>query len=202
MGASIGNALGVKRAMPADDERPVVAVIGDSTFVHAGIPGLIDAVYNSTAATICILDNSTTAMTGGQDHPASGKTLSGQDAPKLDLAALARAIGVEDVLLVDPYNLTAVENALKYTVQTEKPSVVIASRPCVLIDRRAKAHAAAVEVATCTGCQLCFRIGCPAIESVQMDDGKLKARVNADLCAGCGVCIQVCRAGAISREQE
>jgi len=202
MGASIGNALGVKRAMPADDERPVVAVIGDSTFVHAGIPGLIDAVYNSTAATICILDNSTTAMTGGQDHPASGKTLSGQDAPKLDLAALAHAIGVEDVLLVDPYDLTAVENALKYAVQTEKPSVVIASRPCVLIDRRAKAHAAAVEVETCTGCQLCFRIGCPAIESVQMDDGKLKARVNADLCAGCGVCIQVCRAGAIGREQE
>jgi len=196
MGASIGNALGMKRAQPEDDKRPVVAVIGDSTFVHSGITGLLDAVYNGTAATICILDNSTTAMTGGQDHPASGKTLAGNDAPKLDLAALARVIGVEDVLVVDPYDQTAVEMALKYAIQTEKPSVVIAQGPCVLIDRKARKTASVVDVDKCNGCTLCLRTGCPALESIQVD-GKLRVVVNTEMCAGCGVCIQVCRQDAI-----
>ena len=198
MGASIGTALGIKRAQPEDDKRPVIAVIGDSTFVHSGITGLLDAVYNGTAATICILDNSTTAMTGGQDHPASGKTLDGKDAPKLDLQTLAKAIGVEDVLTVDPYDLTAMEMALKYAVQTEKPSVVIAQGPCVLIDRKARKPAVIVDADKCNGCTLCLRTGCPALESVEVD-GKLKVTVNAEMCAGCGVCIQVCRQDAIGR---
>ena len=200
MGASIGNALGIKRAQPEDDKRPVIAVIGDSTFVHSGITGLLDAVYNGTAATICILDNSTTAMTGGQDHPASGKTLDGKDAPKLDLPALAKAIGVEDVLVVDPYDLNAIEMALKYAVQTEKPSVVITNRPCVLIDRTRR-PAAIVDLDKCNGCTLCLQTGCPALESIEVG-GKLKVKVNTELCAGCGVCIQVCRLEAIGRRQE
>jgi len=201
MGASIGNALGIKRAMPDDDKTPVVAVLGDSTFVHSGITGLIDAVYNGTAATICILDNSITAMTGGQDNPASGKTLMGEDAPKLDLAGLARAIGVEDVLTVSPRDLKALELALKYAIQTDKPSVVIAEQPCVLIDKgkSVKLSPAAVDPEKCTGCQLCFRIGCPAIESRLAEDGKIYAQINANLCIGCSVCIQVCRCQAIGR---
>lgn len=200
MGASIGTALGVKRAMRSDDTRPVVAVIGDSTFVHSGIPGLIDAVYNSTPVTICILDNSTTAMTGGQDHPASGKTLRGDDAPKLDLANLARTIGVEDVLVVDPYNLEAVENALNYAVNAGRPSVIISSRPCTLIERAGR-KPSTVNLDACIGCKLCFGIGCPAIERVVIG-GKTKATINKVLCSGCGICVQVCRSKAISREQE
>ena len=201
MGAAIGNALGVKRAQPPDDHRPVVAVMGDSTFVHAGIPGLIDAVYNGTAATICVLDNSTTAMTGGQDHPASGRTLSGADAPKLDIPALARAIGVQDVLVVDPYDLDAVEKALKYATATGKPSVVITQRPCILIDKT-RNRPPMVDLDKCSGCGLCLKMGCPAIEAVTSDDGKTRARINAVLCTGCDVCMQVCRQGAILREQE
>lgn len=202
MGASIGNALGIRRAMSPSDNRPVVAVIGDSTFVHSGITGLIDAVYNGTAATICILDNSITAMTGGQHHPSSGKTLSGAIAPKLDLVALAKAIGVEDVLEVDPYDLDAVEKALRYAIRTDKPSVVITNRPCVLIDKKQRQAPPVVNEQKCTGCRLCFQIGCPAIESVSTDDGKLRARINPGLCTGCGVCTQVCRFGAIESEQE
>lgn len=202
MGASIGTALGMKRAQPPDDKRPVVAVIGDSTFVHSGITGLIDAVYNGTAATICILDNSITAMTGGQDHPATGRTLMGQPAPKLDLYALAKAIGVEDVLAVDPCDLPELEKALTYAIGTDKPSVVITNRPCVLQDRAPKPPKPSVALDECTACGMCFRIGCPAIESVKGDDGKLRARINHDLCMSCVVCMQVCRFGAIRREQE
>lgn len=201
MGASIGNALGMKRALPPDDEQPVVAVIGDATFVHSGITGLIDAVYNGTAVTICILDNRTTAMTGGQDHPASGKTLSGREAPMLDIPALVRAIGVEVVLEVDPYDLDAVEKALQYAIQTDKPSVVITNRPCVLIDRSPKPTPPTVNTDICTGCGLCVRIGCPAIEAIQIDGGKSKVRINPELCTGCDVCMQVCRFQAIRREQ-
>ena len=197
MGASIGSALGMKRAMSPEDGRPVVAVIGDSTFVHSGITGLIDAVYNNTAAVICILDNSTTAMTGGQEHPASGRRLNGDHASKLDLVGLVRAVGVEDVLVVDPYDLSAVENALKYAVQTEKPSVIITNRPCVLKVRGPKPPAPSIDPARCSGCQLCLRIGCPALESVKTDEGKVKAQINADMCSRCGVCAQVCRLEAI-----
>ncbi len=201
MGASIGNALGIKRAMAPDENTPVVAVLGDSTFIHSGITGLIDAVYNSTAATICILDNSITAMTGGQENPSSGKTLMGTDAPRLDLAGLARAIGVEDVITVSPRDLHAVELALKYAIQTGKPSVVIAEGPCVLIDKSkaTKLPPCVVKSDMCTGCQLCFRIGCPAIESRSGEDGKLYAQINANLCSGCSVCLQVCRSEAIER---
>lgn len=201
MGASIGNALGIKRSQPSDDTRPVVAVIGDSTFVHSGITGLIDAVYNNTPVTICILDNRTTAMTGGQDHPASGKTLRGEDTYALDLPSLARAAGVEEVLVVDPYDLEAVERTLKYTTQLEKPSVVITSRSCMLKMKQRPAPVV-VNVDLCTGCKLCLRLGCPAIEFTTNEEGKVEAHINGTLCSGCGVCMQVCRAGAIGRTQE
>ncbi|MBI3947688.1 MAG: indolepyruvate ferredoxin oxidoreductase subunit alpha [Armatimonadetes bacterium] len=200
MGASVGNAIGIRRAQPPDDKRPVVAVIGDSTFVHSGITGLVDAVYNNTPVTVCILDNRTTAMTGGQDHPASGRTLAGAEAPRLDMAGLARAVGVEDVLEVDPYDQEAAERALRYAVQTGKPSVVITNRPCVLIDRSAHRPALAVDLERCTACGLCFRLGCPAIEAVRGEDGKVKASIHSELCTGCDVCAQVCRFDAIAGE--
>jgi indolepyruvate ferredoxin oxidoreductase alpha subunit len=195
MGASIGNAMGMKRAMPEDSDRPVVAVLGDSTFIHSGITGLIDAVYNNTPVTICILDNSITAMTGGQDNPSTGKTLMGEDAPALNLAALCRAVGVQDVLTVDPYNLDATEKALRYATGTGKPSVVITSRPCLLIKKAKRSAAPAVDKEKCTGCGLCLKLGCPAIETEE-GEGRRKARINPDLCTGCNVCTQVCRLGA------
>lgn len=200
MGASIGNALGMRRSMSPDDNRPVVAVIGDSTFVHSGITGLIDAVYNNTRAVICILNNSTTAMTGGQEHPASGRTLNGDIASKLDLPALVKSVGIQDVLEVDPCDLEAMENALRFAIRTDRPSVVITNRPCILKDKRAKEIAPEVSPA-CTGCQVCFKIGCPAIESVRTDDGKLRARINSGLCTRCDVCVQVCRFDAIGRPE-
>lgn len=201
MGASIGNGIGMLRAQAPDDTRPVVAVIGDSTFIHSGITGLIDAVYNGTPITVCILDNRTTAMTGGQEHPASGKTLRGTEAPQLNLPGLVRAVGVEEVLEVDPYDLDAVEKALRYTTQCGKPAVIITTRPCVLKRGGARPEVFTVSLEECTGCQLCFRIGCPAIESVRGEDGKLKASINPALCNGCGVCFQVCRSGAIRRRE-
>lgn len=141
-------------------------------------------------------------MTGGQENPATGKTLSGQPAPELNLTALVRALGVDEVLEVDPYDLDAVERALRYAVQTEKPSVVITNRPCVLIDRKQRPKPPAVNLEKCTACGLCFRLGCPAIESVRGEDGKLRATINPQLCTSCDVCLQVCRFGAIEREEQ
>lgn len=200
MGAAVSSAIGVRRAMPEGDNRPVVAVLGDSTFIHSGITGLVDAVYNNTPIVTCILDNSTTAMTGGQENPTTGKTLSGQPAPKLDLRKLALAIGIEDVMVVDPHDLDAVNSALKYAFSLDKPSVIITSRPCVLIDRK-KRPAVKVDSSKCTGCRVCFKLGCPALES-SAEGGPLKAKVNSSLCSGCGVCVQVCRQEAIGRTSE
>ena len=197
MGASIGTAMGLRRAMPAGDKRPVVAVIGDSTFVHSGITGVVDAVYNQTPITICILDNSTTAMTGGQDHPGSGKTLDGEAAPKLDLIALVKAVGIQDVLTVDPADLSAVELALRHAISLEKPAVVVTQRPCALIDRRPKPAPPVVDQEKCNGCTVCIRLGCPAIESIKVGD-QTKAYINADACRSCDVCEQVCKFGAIA----
>ena len=133
MGASIGASLGMEKARGGDFARRVVAVIGDSTFAHSGITGLIDHIYNKSTGTVIILDNRTTAMTGHQDHPATGLTLGKQEAAKIDLAALVRALGVEHVRTVDPYDLRSLEQAVREEMGREEVSVIIASRACALI---------------------------------------------------------------------
>jgi indolepyruvate ferredoxin oxidoreductase alpha subunit len=191
MGASLGNTLGLEKALGPDIEGRAVAVIGDSTFYHSGITPLIDIVYNKGKSTVVILDNQITAMTGHQHHPGSGKTLQGQPAPVVDLEALCRAVGVKHVRVVDPYDLPAVEAALREEVKRPEPSVIIARRPCVLMERRPPAPFA-VLAEKCNACKLCLRVGCPAIS---LKDSL--AVIDPLYCKGCAVCHQVCQKEAI-----
>jgi len=208
MGAAIGHAAGLERAFDiAGDKRPVVGAIGDSTFVHAGIAPLIDLVYNKGCATVVILDNRTTAMTGRQDHPATGRTARGEQTHQLELEALCRACGVDDVAVVDPYDLNALETTLKRALAARRPSVVIARHECVLLTRGApKAPAHVIEEA-CVGCGMCLGLGCPALGAVRRLRGsargakdRLKPVVTPELCASCGLCAQICRHEAIQWE--
>lgn len=196
MGASVGMALGMERAFAsseanADKAGKVVCVLGDSTFIHSGITGLVDMVYNNTISTIVILDNRTTAMTGFQDHPGTGITLMGEETHALDLVDLCRAIGVESVRVVDPWDLELTESVLREEMESPRTSVVISRRACVLRERRSGVVYKVVEE-ECTGCKRCLRLGCPAL--VMRGD---KAVVQEDLCVGCSLCAQVCRPGAL-----
>ncbi len=182
MGASIGMAHGFKKA--TDGASHNIAVIGDSTFLHSGITGLINAVYNQSGITLVILDNSTTGMTGHQDHPATGKNLKGEPAPAVLLDDLCRACGVKEVSVVDAYDLAAVENAVKAGLASPEVSVIIAQRPCVLLDRSPKPKAV---VSGCRNCGKCLKLGCPAIS--RSDKG---VAINPVQCTGCGLCAEVC----------
>ncbi len=200
MGAGVGMALGLEKAFAgsrvnAEHRGRVVGALGDSTFIHGGITGLIDMVYNRTPCTIIILDNRTTAMTGFQDHPGTGRTLMGERTHALDLEALCRAVGVESVRVVDPWDLEETEEVLREEVGSGRTSVVISRRACTLHERSER-PAYRVDEEGCTGCRRCLRLGCPAL--VMRGD---KARVDESLCAGCSMCAQLCRPGAL-REVE
>ncbi|UCH36754.1 MAG: indolepyruvate ferredoxin oxidoreductase subunit alpha [Armatimonadota bacterium] len=203
MGASVGHASGLERAFAvAGDERPVVAALGDSTFVHAGITPLIDVVYNQGCTTVIILDNRTTAMTGRQNHPATGRTARGEETHELDLEALCRACGVDDVAVADPYDLGALEQTLKRAISARHPSVVITRRECVLLTRGARRIPARVIEDACVACGLCLSLGCPALGGTPTGPkGRLKPVVAVELCAGCGLCAQICRHEAIVMER-
>jgi len=188
MGASIGTAHGLEKARGAEFARKTVAVIGDSTFVHSGITGLVNVVYNRGTSTVMILDNSTTAMTGHQDHPATGKTIGREPTHRLDLEALIRATGVERVSVVDPFDLEKVEEVVRAEIEANEPSVIIARRPCALLVRQPAAGQMVVDPALCSGCKRCGKLGCPGI-SFDRD----LARINNSLCNSCGLCAQVCR---------
>lgn len=190
MGASIGMAHGIDKAVPGLKGR-TVAVIGDSTFLHSGITGLLNAVYNNSDITVIILDNRTTAMTGHQDHPATGRTLMGREAPEVDLTMLCRSLGVKRVEVVDPLDMARVKEVIRAEVAAPGPSVIIARRPCALIKREAK-PAVTVDQENCKGCKMCLKLSCPAISVVDK-----KASVNANLCVGCNLCVQVCKTGAM-----
>lgn len=192
MGASVGMAHGVGLAGGVGD-RPVCAVIGDSTFAHTGIPGLLNTAYNRGSGTVVILDNRTTAMTGHQGNPVSGVTLQGRPSRELDLATLARALGIDHVAVVDPHDFAATEAALRRAFDEPDLSVVIFKAPCALLVRD-KGEPYAVDEELCTACQACIRLGCPAIGR---DEITHKAFIDVSLCVGCGQCVQVCRFGAI-----
>ncbi len=193
MGAGVGQAHGISQVYTG--ERPIVAVIGDSTFVHSGITGLINMVYNQSSATVVILDNRTTAMTGGQNHPATGLNLRGEPAPELDLAKLCRAVGADQVQVVDPYDLKQLEQSLREAIEMEQVSVVIARRPCVLI---AEEEAGTLELDTeaCVACGMCLDLGCPALVQDNNTE-EHRPEIHTSLCNACGVCVQICPRDAL-----
>lgn len=198
MGSSIGMATGLALAGTAPG--PVVAVIGDSTFLHAGLPALVDAVYKRAHVTVVILDNGTTAMTGGQPHPATGSGVRGEPAPRVDLAAVCRAMGVEFVRAVDPYDLGATFVALEEAIRYPGVSVVITNRPCVEAPVKVRDEPFRVVLERCTACQLCMDLGCPAIVwTDETYEGRPKVAIRLDACTGCTLCAQVCPADAIVR---
>lgn len=192
MGASIGAALGMEKANPDEFQGRTVAVIGDSTFLHSGITGLLDLVYNGGTGTVLILDNRTTAMTGHQPHPATGRRLNGEPAPQVDLAAIARACGVRRVVEVDPFELKEFRRILKEELAAPEPSVLIVRRPCALIVKE-KQPPLVIEPATCINCGRCVSLGCPAIRK-----GEDKPTIDPALCTGCDLCARVCPVEAIS----
>jgi indolepyruvate ferredoxin oxidoreductase alpha subunit len=194
MGASIGNALGMEKARGQEGAEKMVAVIGDSTFLHSGMTGLLDVVYNRGTTTVVILDNRTTAMTGHQEHPGTGRTLKGEPAAEVRLEAICRALGVRHVSVVDPHDLKATRKAVREAVRRREPSVIIARRPCVLLkEYQVSRKPLSVNAEVCTACGLCLELGCPAI--VRQEDGR--AQIQHLLCIGCGLCQQVCAKGAI-----
>lgn len=195
MGSSIGNAIGMAKA---GDSKPVMATIGDSTFLHAGIPGLIDAVYNQANITVMLLDNHITAMTGGQEHPGTGKTLRGEEAPRVDYEALVRAIGVKWVRTVDSYDLAAVYQTLREAIAYKGVSVIISNRPCVLDPVKIKGPALAIVNEQCNACQSCMNLGCPALTwGEDTFEGRHKVQIDQSLCIGCALCAQVCTSDCI-----
>ena len=192
MGASVSSLHGWNKALP-ENEKNSVCVIGDSTFVHSGITGLATIAYNQSNSTVIVLDNSITGMTGHQQNPTTGKNLYGDPAGKVDLEALARAIGINRVVVVDPYDLDACEKVIKEELAVEEPSLIISRRPCALLKEVKPKPALFVNDDKCRSCKMCMKIGCPAIS---MKDGK--AKIDATLCVGCGVCTQMCAFSAIS----
>ena len=203
MGASIGQAHGVSKAGIAQKN---VAVIGDSTFFHTGIPALLNVAYNQSDTVVVILDNRTTAMTGHQQHPGTGKTLMGQPTYAVEFEDLARAMGIQQVHTVDPYDLQEVETALRDCLEGEGPAVVISRRECALLpDARMEWMALEVNEERCNGCGLCFQVGCPAIFKSDQLDAKTQrpiAWIDPLLCTGCEICAQVCARKAILFRKE
>ncbi len=192
MGASISGLHGFNAARGAETEGKSVAVIGDSTFMHSGMTGLVNVAYNATNSTVIILDNSITGMTGHQQNPTTGYNIKGDPAAKVDLEALCHALGINRVRVVDPYDLAACEAAVKEELAVAEPSVIISRRPCVLLKSVKALPALKVDADKCKSCKKCMKLGCPAIS---MKDGK--AHIDPTLCVGCGVCKQMCAFDAI-----
>ncbi|MBQ6890817.1 MAG: indolepyruvate ferredoxin oxidoreductase subunit alpha [Oscillospiraceae bacterium] len=192
MGASVSGLHGFTKSQNGAADNKTVAVIGDSTFMHSGITGLVNMAYNESCGTVIIVDNSITGMTGHQQNPTTGFNLKGDPCAKIDLETLCRAVGIRRVRVVDPYDLAQCDAAIKEELAAAEPSVIISRRPCALLKYVKHKAPLVVDSAKCVGCKACMKIGCPAISIV---DGK--AKVDATLCVGCGVCQQLCKLGAL-----
>ena len=197
MGASISALHGYNKARGEETEKKSVAVIGDSTFIHSGVTSLIDIAYNRSNSVVIILDNSITGMTGHQQNPTTGYTIKGDPTSAVNLEALCHAIGINRVRVVDPYDLPAVQQALKEELAAEEPSVIISRRPCALLKYVKHKPALTVNADSCIGCKACLGIGCPAIS---IRDGK--ACIDRTQCVGCGVCESLCPKKAIGGAAE
>ena len=192
MGASVSGIHGFNTVLGGKSEGKTVAVIGDSTFMHSGITGLVNIVYNNSNSTVIILDNSITGMTGHQQNPTTGFDIHGDPAAKIDLEALCRSVGIRRVRVVDPYDLAACEAAVKEELAAAEPSVIISRRPCVLLKSVKKNPPLSVDADKCRGCRSCMQLGCPALRFKDR-----KASIDDTLCVGCGVCEQKCVFDAI-----
>ena len=197
MGASISGLHGFNKAMGGESESRTVAVIGDSTFMHSGVTGLINTAYNESHSTVIILDNSITGMTGHQQNPTTGFNLKGDPCAKIDLESLCRAVGIRRVRVVDPYDLAACDAAVKEELAADEPSVIISRRPCALLKYVKHPGPVHADPDKCAGCKSCMKIGCPAIS---IRDGK--AVIDSTLCTGCGVCTQLCKLNALGGKEE
>ncbi len=215
MGASVPIAHGMEKALGDDAHNKVVAVIGDSTFIHSGITGLINTVYNNSASTLIILDNRITAMTGQQQNPLSGYNIKGEAANSIDLEALCRAVGVKHIYMVDPHDVVETRKVLKEAVELTEPSVVISKAPCVLLPelKLQKPVSYFTNQENCVGCMSCIRLGCPAISWTTFAAGEAEERgyrkkqkgiskIDEILCNGCGQCASLCKFNAITRGEE
>ncbi len=192
MGASVSGLHGFNMATEGTMQSKAVAVIGNSTFMHSGITGLVDIAYNGSNSTVIILDNSITGMTGHQHNPTTGYNIKGDPAGKIDLEALCRSIGINRVAVVDPYDLKESERVIREELAAEEPSVIISRRPCVLLKSVKKKAALVINADKCRSCRKCMTLGCPAISFKNN-----KAVIDSTLCVGCGVCQQLCAFGAI-----
>ncbi len=197
MGASIGGAYGMEKARGADFAKRTVAVIGESTFIHSGITGLIDIVYNKSNATVLILDNSITGMTGHQQNPTTGLTIKNEPTKRVILEDLCAAVGIGRIAVVDPFDLSTLERVLKEELAAEEPSVIIARRPCVLLKYVKHGEPLIMNADKCKKCRQCLKLGCPAIA-----DAGNTIHINPSLCNGCGLCVEVCKFNAIEKAGE
>lgn len=197
MGASIGVAHGLEKARGAEFRKKTVAVIGDSTFIHSGITGLIDIVYNKGNSTVIILDNSITGMTGHQHNPTTGFTIKGEPTKQVDLELLCKSVGVDRVTVVDPFNIKEFEKVVKAETDADEPSVIISQRPCALLKHVKYEGSHRIIQDKCKKCRMCMKIGCPAI--VEKGD---HLEINPALCVGCKLCTKICGFGAIERAGE
>ncbi len=195
MGASISGLHGFLKS--GGDSKNTVAVIGDSTFMHSGMTGLVNVAYNESNATVIILDNSITGMTGHQQNPTTGYNLKGDPATKIDLETLCHAIGIRRVRVVDPYNLAECNQAVQEELAADEPSVIISRRPCALLKTVKHGKPLFVEEEKCKECGMCMKIGCPAISMIGG-----KAKIDNTLCTGCGVCRQLCKFDALQLPKE
>ncbi len=193
MGASISGLHGFNKARGAEAEKNSVAVIGDSTFLHSGVTGLINIAYNATNSTVIILDNSITGMTGHQQNPASGMNLKGDPALAINLEELCKACGIKSVRVADPYNMAETEKIIREELAKEEPSVIISRRPCALLKYVKHKPSLKVDEAKCVGCKQCLKIGCPAIS---IHNGKCV--IDHTQCVGCGICKEMCKFDAIT----
>ena len=197
MGASIGNAAGMKKA---GLKGRICAVLGDSTFFHSGMTGILSALYNGTPVTTVVLDNRITGMTGHQDNPGSGKTLAGDPAPVTEIDAIARACGYKRVVTVSADDLASLEKTLAEAMDSNAPALVIAYAPCRIAAKLTKEGLCEVDPVKCKACGMCFKLGCPAItRGAEIAPGRFQMKIDPSLCAGCRHCTQVCRFGAIKR---
>lgn len=192
MGASVSGLHGFNKAGGAETEAKTVCVIGDSTFMHSGMTGLVDIAYNGSNSTVIIFDNSITGMTGHQQNPTTGYNIEGDPAAAVDLEKLCGALGIKRVRVVDPYNIKQCEDAIIEELAAAEPSVIISRRPCALLKYVKAKPALSADENKCVGCKACMKLGCPAISFA--DD---HAMIDNSQCVGCGVCEQLCKPGAI-----